>query len=739
VKYDKMELSADTIIIYLDKNEVYAKGGLDSIGKPEKVNFVDGDESFQAPEMAYNFKSKKGKIFQVVTQEDESYLLAERAKKMPNDDIFIQKGRITTCDADTPHFHFESNRLKVKPGKYIVAGPTHLVIRNIHTPLWLPFGYFPTNPTRKSGILIPSQATDNGQLGLRELGFHWAINDYVHADFKTDFFFSGLFRASADFNYRKRYKYNGNFSIKYNRDPSGTQGLEDYRVTEDFSFGWLYQQDSKAHPKSMLSINIDAKTPSFNQTQNLNSTTAFNSVQSYNRSNISWNWREKWGSFALTSDLNQDFANERITMRAPEMVLRMNNRKIAGPIQMSGQMNFRNSVTTGDSTFFSQNTLDEMKNGISTNLNIDVGRSYPVGPLNVSLPSITMNGYLNPQTIRKIQDSTGLSDKDIRELRAAYDMSLGNFGINTKLFGIYKFKDGMYIKGLRHTIDPTVRLSYNPDFFIQAQDINREIFDTVSNKTQTYSIYEQSVFQPRARKGLNLNYSLNNVLQAKVKQKNDSSYTYNKVNVIQAFNLTGSYNFLADSLNWSNMRLSFNANPAFLKNFNADATFSPYKMDSLGNAVNQLLWEENKFGRLTNLSIRGVMEIKRKMFSKKSKDQWKDPNFDWNMNVSYTFNYSKPGITSTINNTLQINGSVTMNQYWDFTYRLPINIEQFKFANTSSLGFSRDLHCWVVRIDWLPFNPRLNYTFTIRPKAGLLSDLKYEKRANPENSNALNF
>ena len=740
VNYEAMELTADTIIIYLDRNEVCAKGGLDSLGKPEKVNFVDGDESFQAPEMCYNFKTQKGKIYQVVTQEDESYLLAKKAKKMPNDDIFIQGGRITTCDADTPHFYFESSRLKVKPGKFIVSGPTHVVIRKIHTPLWLPFGYFPTNPTRKSGILIPSQATDNGQLGLRELGFHWAINDYVHADFKSDFFFSGLFRASADFNYKVNYKYDGNFGVQYTRSPRGTKGLEDYSISEDFKFNWTYRQSAKAHPKRMFTINIDAKTPGFNQTQNLNSITAFNSVQSYNRSNLSWSWREKWGSFSVTSDLNQDFANEKITMRAPEMVLRMNNRKLLGALQMSGQMNFQNRVTTGDSTFFSQNTIDEMQNGLRTNINLDLGKSYPIGPLNFSFPSLNINGYLNPSTIRKFyDDSLGSKSIEVEKIRAAYDMSFGNFGVNTKLFGTYKFKDGMYIKGLRHTFDPSVRLSWRPDFFIDWQDINRQYFDSTANTSQTYSIYEESVFRPTARKGLNLNYSLNNVLQAKVRQQNDSSYSYKKVNVIQAFNLVGSYNFLADSLKWSNMRLSFNANPAFLENFNADATFSPYKMDSLGNSINQLLWKENQFGRLTNLSIRGTMALKRKMFAKKDKKEWKDPDFGWDMNIGYTFNYSKPRTTSTINNTLMLNGSVSMNQYWSFTYRLPVNLEQLKFANTSSLGFRRDLHCWEVIVDWLPFNSRLNYTFTIRPKAGLLRDVKYEKRANPTNSNVLDF
>lgn len=730
VEYGEMIVNADTIIIYLDKNEVYAKGGLDSLGKRKKVHFQDGDQSFDAPEMAYNFDSKKGRIYDIVTEESEMYLHAKIAKRSPSEDIYVQKGKITTCDAEDPHFYFEAEKLKVKPGKYIVVGPTHLVIRNVHTPLWVPFGIFPNNATRQSGILIPGPASDRGQQGLRELGYHWAINDYVHATLLTDVFFSGLFRANLRFDYKRLYKYNGELALNYNRNPSGIVGLSNFSTTEDYEFIWKYNQDSKANPKTRFNVNITARTATFNKTQNQNITTSYNSVQSYNRSNVSWGLNESWGSFQSTADFNQDFARKQITMKAPNLNLRFNNKRIIGNLQFRTTIDARNEVTSGDSTFFQQDIFTKMNNGGRINTVFDFGKSYRVLKyINMTLPSLTVNGYVNYKTIRQTSTSKGIVRDTVPELRGAYDMSLGNFRFNTKIFGTYTFKEGMYVKGLRHTIDPTVSLTWNPDFFIDAQDVNRILRDSIGENIGEYSIYQNSMYRPTASRALSANFSLNNVLQGKVKEKKDSTYSYKKINIIQALNATSRYNFLADSLKWDDIRLNLNANPGFLKNFNIDAVINPYEKDSLGNSVNRLLWKKNQIGRLVNFNIRSTAGISRKTFiPKQFRESVLKDGFNWTMNISYTFSYRKPNEEVTLNNSLETNGNVEFNNKWGFSYRLPIDIETFNISQNTSLSFRRDLHCWEMTVDWLPFNNNVNYTFTIRPKAGMLSDLKYEKR-----------
>ena len=204
VEYDKISLEADFIKVYIGKNEVHAFSKKDSTGEViEKVLFTDDGESFTATGMAYNFTSKKGRIIQTTTQQGEMYLLSEKGKKMANDDIFLKRGKITTCDAEHPHFYFEATKLKIVPGKKIVVGPTNLIIRELRTPLVIPFGMFPNNQKNQSGILIPGYASGGLGYGLDQLGFHWAINDYVHAEIMSDIYFSGTYRLSSEIKYKK--------------------------------------------------------------------------------------------------------------------------------------------------------------------------------------------------------------------------------------------------------------------------------------------------------------------------------------------------------------------------------------------------------------------------------------------------------------------------------------------------------------------------------------------------------
>ena len=740
VIYGAMTLTADTVMIFLDKNELHAKSGIDSVGRVKKVKFEDGDQNFEAPEMTYNFKTKKGKIIKVITGEQQSYVLADVAKRMPNDDIFIAKGKITTCEHEDPHFYFLSERLKVKPGKFIVAGPTHLVIRGIHTPILLPFAFFPNNKKRKSGILIPGPARERGYSGFRELGYHWAINDYMTADVLTDFFFDGSFRSNSVLNYKKLYKYDGNLSFRYNQIQQGTRGLSDDFLARDFAIGWRYNQDAKSHPKSRFTANIDAKSPTFNQTQVLNNFTAFNTVQAYNRSSIGWSWNDKWGGIQTTADLNQNFGRKEISMRAPNLTVRLNQKPIGLGFQTRTTFEMRNEVTTGDSTFFSAQTLQKMNSGMKGNTVIEYGKSVriPFGFLryiNLTVPNININAYGNFSTTRQSLDENNKVLRDtVRAYRTSYDMSLGNMRLNTKIFGTFKFKDGMYVKGIRHVIDPSVSLSYNPYFLFSSQDINRDLKDVNGNIIRQYSIYDHSMYRPVARENLSLSYSLNNVLEGKFKQKNDTAYSYKKVNIIQALNATGGYNFLADSLKWSDVNLNLNANPGFLKTLNVNARINPYEMDSTGRSINQLMYTNSgTLGRLTFLNASTNIGLERKNFlPKQSRDIIMKDGFNWTMNIGYTFTYNKPGHTATLTNAVTNGGSVNFSKSFSMAYTLAIDIKNIDIGRATNVNIKKDLHCWEINLIWFPFENNINYMFSIRPKAGLLRDLEYKRNSNQQ-------
>ncbi len=737
VDYDDISLKANRIKVFIKKNEVHAFCKKDSLTGEilEKVIFTDDGESFEAPEMKYNFNTKKGRIIQATTQEGEMYLLSDVGKKMPNNEIFLKKGKLTTCDADHPHFYFESRKLKVIPQKKIVVGPTNLIIRELRTPLWLPFGIFPNNQKRQSGILIPGYDKNKNSFGLMNLGYHWAISDFLHAEVLSSFYFSGRTLLSTDLIYKKRYKYSGKFSINYTKDVDGTPDLSDYSETRNFNIKLTYNQDSKKHPKSKLQSNIDYRSPTFNQTQIINSNTIVSTVNAQSRSQLSWRWNEpgKW-NLTTSANLTQNFSQKKINMSFPNLNFSV-NQFTRGIFRFAGNMETKNEVSAGDSTFFTLNTLENFRNGAKSNVNISViSRQVSVlKHLKLTLPKVNWNSYLITEEISKKQAEDGLSTDTLNILKYAYDLSLTNIGINTKIFGTYKFKDKYYVKGFRHTITPTVDLTYRPDFFIEAQNINKNVFDTVTNKDVEYSKYSTAMYRPNASKAASINFKLDQNLQSKVRDKSDSTGLKNKkINIISAFKLRSSYNFLKDSLNWSDLTINLNTAPVFLKSLIITGKVSPYAIDEDGKTYNKLLWKDRELGRLTSLTIQTNLSLNRNMVTKWLFDLEEVPSddFKWSMNMGYQFNYSKRSFDPTIRESFTINGNVQVSRKTKFTYNLPVNLKTKKFGSTGNFNIKRDLHCWEMTLGYSPFREKLNFSLLIQPKASMLRDIKLDRNYN---------
>ncbi len=732
VDYGKISLEADKIKVFIGKNEVHAFCKKDSItGKIlQKVVFTDDGDSFEAPEMKYNFNTKKGRIIQAATQEGEMHLLSNVGKKMPNNDIFLKRGKLTTCDHEHPHFYFESQKLKVIPGKKIIVGPTNLIIRELRTPIWLPFGIFPNNQKKKSGILIPGYDNRRGSFGLDQLGYHWAINDYIHAEFLTSVYFSGRTLLSGELKYKKRYKYDGKIKLNYTKDVIGTPDISGYKITKDFNLKWIFNQNSKAHPKSKFGISIDAKSPTFNQTQNLNATTAISTVQGQNNSQIRWGWTDKKWSLTTTSSLNQNFSQKRISMTLPKanLSIRAINK---GIFTFRGSAETKSQVTTGDSTFFSNKTLQSIRNGATAKVDIDISKRVTFFKyLNLTLPRVTWKSYLITEEISKVQAENGLRNDTANTFNYAYDLSLTNIGINTKIFGTYKFSKGSFLKALRHQITPAANLTYRPDFFIDAQNINQIAFDTVANKNTEYNKYSTAMYRPNASKAASLNLVLDQNLQSKIKDLSDSTgLNYKKINIINRFRLESSYNFLKDSLNWSTLKISLNTAPLFLKNLDISGFFSPYAIDANGQEYNELLWSSGQIGRLTRLTAQTALSLNRNMLTKWMFGLEKSPkdNFGWTMDVNYTYNYSKPAFEASTHQTFGIRGKVQLTKKTEFNYNLPINLKTRNFATTGYFNIKRDLHCWLITLNYLPFYENLNFSFIIQPKASLLRDVKFDR------------
>jgi len=736
VVYGEMTIEADRIIIYLETNQVTAFGKKDSTGKMiEKVRFQDGEQFFLAPEMKYDFKTQKGKIKQIYTQEGDLHLHAKQAKKMPDNNIFVKHGKITTCDHEDPHFYFSASKLKVIPGKVMVAGPTHLVVRGFHTPIWVPFGIFPNNAEKQSGIIIPSQGTDGNQSGISELGYHWAVNDFLHLEFLGSIYFGGNYKLTGDAKYIKKYKYNGNLRFAHNNTVAGIPDITGHLITKDYNIVWNHSQDLKAHPKSRFTAFVDAKTNSFNSTKLATAENANSLVEATSNSQLTWNWTEKWGQVTVLSSLNQNLSTKAMTITAPSMTVNVPTKTLYKNLQISASANFHNSIAGTDS-IIKKDWKNLMKNGIKATTNIDIGQSFAI-PLpilkhiNFSLPSLIINGYANTKIVTRDVVNDSVQHNVANTIKAAYDFQLTGVTATTKWYGTYGMKKGMLFEAFRHVVTPEVRMSYTPDFYIDAQDIKRTYVDPETGEVEEYSIYDNtySLNQPKATEQLNLSYSLRNILQAKLRTKADTVSTYKKITLIDNLGITGRYNFLAKEHKWSDISIGVSAHPAFLKNFDVGVIISPYALDSIGTKTNTLLWDSLKqIGRLTSFRLAPSLDLKRSLFKKK--DDAKTV-FNWNMGVNYTFTYSKTGIAdATTQNSLGLSGSITFTDNWKVTYNAPVSIKTKSLTATSMVKISRKLHCWVMEVTWFPFATQdvAQYTFTIRPESGLLADLKYEKK-----------
>ncbi|MFD2932552.1 putative LPS assembly protein LptD [Spirosoma flavum] len=289
VIYGDISLKADYIRLNYLTNEVYAKGRFDStakklIGRPV---FQDGEGKYDAKEIRYNFKSRKGRIQGVITQQGEGNIRGQTVKKDDEDNLYIGRAIYTTCNLATPHFHINASKLKVIHNKQVVAGPFNLVINQIPLPIGLPFGFFPF-PKRKeigvSGIIVPQYGEEPNGRGfyLRDGGYYWAVNENLGLQFKGQIYSRGSWGLGLSSAYNKRYRYSGSVNLQFNRNRSGDRVDTTQTPRNDFSFTWSHSPVPRG--RGSFSANVNVSSNSYNQfnsysTQSYISNVAGSSVQ----------------------------------------------------------------------------------------------------------------------------------------------------------------------------------------------------------------------------------------------------------------------------------------------------------------------------------------------------------------------------------------------------------------------------------------------------------------------------
>ena len=781
VTYQNSNLKADFMRIDMTDKTVFAYGKPDSLdGKAivTKPEFSDGSASYQMDTITYNFATEKAKIKGVATQQGDGWLVGGSVKKMPDNTINIQDGMYTTCDeTDHPHFYLAMTKAKVQPGKKVITGPAYLVMEDV--PIYflgIPYGFFPINMGPKSGLLMPSYGED-GTRGffLRDLGYYITLGDYADLAVRGGFYTLGSWEASAASRYIKRYKYSGSFNIQYSNIKTGEKGEPDYLKQSNFRVQWTHSQDAKANPGSTFSASVNFATSGYNRysanTLNDILSTQTNSSISYSKS-----WTGTPFSLSANMAISQNSSNQSISLTLPTVVFNVSRiypfkrkektgkdrwyEKIS--MQYTGKMT--NSVTTTESEIFTKKTLENMKNGIEHS--IPVSASFNVfNYINLS-PSFNYN---EKWFFKKVEYEWNPMTNKVDTMANEYGFyRLYNYSMSvsasTTVYGMYDFtkkKRDRKIQAIRHVLTPSIGFSYTPDFgdfkYGYYKSLQRDSLGT----TQTYSPYAQNAYSvPSSGRNMSMNFSLSQNLEMKVLSKRDTSGV-KKIKLIDELRLSGSYNFLADSMNLSNISISFRT--TLFNNFgiNLSATLDPYRVTSEGRRYNKLFFPGRivstgwSFGYtfksrddrsqpavndITSIPPEymnpfydpyGSMDpVLRRQYMAQT---YYDFSLPWNFGFNYTVNYSittgnypPKGYKKNVTQTVGFNGSLNLTPKMGITFQGGYDIKANRLT-TSSVSITRDLHCWQMSFSWIPFGTYRSWSFNIGVKAASLSDLKYDK------------
>ena len=742
ILYKDIKIEAGFIEIDWNTNVITAKPKLDTLGKKIQIPFFkEGEESFNAEEIKYNLKSKKGIIKQIKAKEGEGFILGDKVKKTENDILYLKNGDFTTCDHDKPHFSIRSNKIKVIPGEKIITGPAYLRLFNFPTPLALPFGYFPNNQKKSTGLIFPSYG-ESANLGffLKEGGYYFTLSDKADLSIKGDIYSKGSWGLKSLFRYKQRYKYSGNFDLSYGNIINSEKGFPDYSVKKDFFVKWNHKQDAKANPTLQFSANINAGSSTYHRNNTFNSNEYLsNTFQS--SVNLSKRWEGK--PFSLSANLrhNQNTQTKIINLSLPDISFNMNRifpfKNIGKKgkeswfhkIGISYSSNLRNDVSTADSLLFSKESIKSFRNGIRHS--IPISTSVKVLKYFTFSPRINYTERWYTNQINKSwnsTDSTIITDTLNKFTRAGeYNITAG---LNTKIYGLVQFKKGK-VKAIRHVITPNLSFSYKPDFSSNQYGYYKNV-QSITGNTEEYSIMQNGIFgSPSKGKQGNIILNISNILEAKLNSKKDTIKSTKKIKIFENLNVGSSYNIFADSLNLNDINL--NARTRFLDviDFTFSSRYDPYVVnENFTNNINKFeLFENGRLARFTNANTTVGLTISNNTFNKKEEEE-KNKKTTWSLNANYSLNYNKGYRSSEFSDTIQtlnFSGDLKISDKWKFNFQSGYDFDT-KELTYSSINIYRDLHCWEMILNLIPIGYHRSYTFTIRVKAAILQDLKLERK-----------
>lgn len=802
VTYGDIKLDADRIEMDMNESTVYAVGTPDSIGEVQgSPVFNDKGTEYRSETMRYNFKTEKGFITNVLTEQGEGFLQGGTSKKIDENTFYLQDGFYTTCDNhDEPHFGFRLTKAKVRPKKDIVTGPAYMVLEGLPLPLAVPFGYFPFSEKYSSGVIFPSFGDDyNRGFYLSNGGYYFAINDNIDLALTGEIYTKGSWGLQARSAYVKRYKYSGNFNVSFLKTVLGDKGLPDYSKQTNFQVLWSHTQDSKANPIFNFSASVNFTTSGYSR-NDLGSYYSNSFTENTKSSTVNFTYRppgSKW-SFSGTANIAQRSQDSTLAVSFPNITVTMSQvypfkrKRAVGAekwyekIRLSYSGQFNNSLTAKQNEFFKKSLIKDWRNGMRHN--VPISATFNIFKYFNLTPSVNLTDRMyttkvrrqwDPDAAREICDTT-------YNFYNVWDFN-ASVSLDTKIYGFYKPLGflGKKVQMIRHVITPTVTFSGSPDFSspffgyygtYQYPGVNGEMM------TRKYSMFPNSLFGvPGQGKTGMVNFSLANNLEMKVKT-DDDSIGEKKISLIENFTVSQSYNFAADSLNWSNINTSIMLR--LVKNFNLNLSavwdVYTYQLNSAGNPVrvNVPRWKVGKgLGRLSSTGTSFSYTFNNDTFKRKPKKDVNNPDgknppddrrsrngrdngnegesgdgdmvfnpdgymkweVPWSLTLNYSVNYGygafnkqKMEYDGKITQNLSMSGNIRPTKNWNFSFTASYNFDTHKLAYMNC-NISRDLHCFTMTASFVPVGPYKSYNFHISVNSSMLSDLKYDKRSSYSN------
>ncbi|MBQ9398198.1 MAG: LPS-assembly protein LptD [Bacteroidales bacterium] len=803
-KYQDMELKAEYMAYNTKMNVVYAKGKLDTItgeltGRPVMTT---GGKSYEMDEVYYNFQTGKSKIKNMATQQEEGKLIGSKIKMMPDQSINISGGKYTVCDAEHPHYYLKMTTAKImtKPRQKTMFGPAYAVIEDVPLPLIIPFGFVPEKPDRASGILIPTYGEENARgIYLRDFGYSFVIGDYLDLALTGDIYTYGSWAARLTSRYKKRYAFDGSLALNYSNDITGERGTSSFNQSKNFGVTWNHSQDAKARPGTTFRASVNFSSPSNNR---YNATSVSDALQNQASSSISYS--KTWSGVSLSLNLlhNQNSRDSSYSFTLPNITFNVNRfypfkrKNRVGKERFYEQISFtygatmQNKVAFKASEFaFDKSMLNRMQNGVNHTFSIGLP-GFTLLKYFQFTPSVSygMNWFFREQ-YREYNPETGRVETLWTDQFSRFGVTQnysGGLSMNTRIYGMYTFGKRSKLQAIRHMITPSFSFSLSPNLATKANGYTTYAYTDKDGveRTVEYNRYAGQLYSPPGTgRNASLSYSFANNLEAKVLKSTDPlaeepanpKDKYQKIKLIDQLNLSGSYNFLADSMRLSNVSVTASTTIFGKLGLNGNLSLDPYAVNEQGRRINQLnVIKTGRPFRLTSASaslsysINGEGKYKgndghgdRSQGAQGNSQNagsdyarvyyhpitgeyipggwvyYLNPNIPWSLSFNYNYSYSRSYQFANQQlqtkhshiQTLSMSGQLRLTKAMNFNINTGFDLTKMELS-TTQISATYDLHCFAISVSWVPTGQWESWSFRIAAKASALSDiLQFKKSA----------